>query len=78
MKRELAFITLLALGGCEALSSGIDTAKSFVYAKGAKVGNYYCQVRDPVLANDIRNRINTGLKAEGAKFEIDGTIKCDE
>ena len=75
--KYIAFLALLALGGCEALSSGVDTAKSFVYAKGAKLGNDYCEVKDPTLAKDIEARLNTGLRAEGAKFTVDGAINCD-
>ena len=75
--KYIAFLALLALGGCETLSAGVDTAKSFVYAKGAKLGNDYCEVKDPAFASDIEGRLNTGLRAEGAKFAVSGAITCD-
>lgn len=75
--KQIAAIALLLLAGCAQLAGTYDTAKGFVYSRGASLGNDYCAVKDPVLAAQIETRLNAGLREAGAKFTVSGAITCD-
>lgn len=50
--------------------------KDIAYDKAAGIGNTYCETRDPTLQDDLKARVNGGLRGAGAKFEFEG-IACD-
>lgn len=63
----------LALGACDSLA----TVKATLYSTGARIGNRYCETRDPLLRDDLMGRINRGLAHEGAAFTLLG-VACDD
>ena len=66
----------LALGACTTVKAGADTAKAWVYAKGADGLNNYCTVRDPQIASALTGRVNDGLTNAGFEGTIDIKINC--
>ncbi len=75
MLRFVALAAVLAafsLGGCQ----WYGASKEIAYDKAADLGNRYCQTRDPALQDDLKTRINGGLRGAGAQFEFQG-VACD-
>lgn len=66
----------LSLGGCETLKTGADTAKSWVYSKGAASLNNYCVVRDPAIASALTGRVNDGLTDAGFEGTVELKVNC--
>lgn len=66
----------LALGGCETVKAGADTAKAWVYAKGADTLNKYCTVRDPQIASALTGRVNDGLTDAGFVGTVEIKVNC--
>ena len=63
----------LTLGACDSLA----TVKATLYSTGARIGNRYCETRDPLLRDDLMGRINRGLADQGATFTLLG-MACDD
>ena len=77
MKRIILLMCVsLSLGACTTVMAGVDTAKSFVYKKGADTLNDYCEVRDESIAQGLVGRINDGLTEEGFAGSIDMEVNC--
>ena len=67
-----ALVAAFSLGACQ----WYGAAKEIAYDKAADLGNSYCQTRDPALQDDLKSRINGGLRGAGAQFEFQG-VACD-
>lgn len=77
MKRILILAALsVTLGACETLATGADTAKAWVYSKGAAQLNSYCTVRDPAIASALTGRVNDGLTDAGFEGTVDIKVNC--
>ena len=66
----------VALGACTTVKSGADTARAWVYDKGAERLNKYCEVRDPLIAAALTDRINGGLTEAGFEGTVDMKVNC--
>lgn len=64
------------LAGCETVKTGKETAKAWVYAKGAEGLNRYCVVRDPQIASALTGRVNDGLTGAGFDGTVEFKINC--
>ncbi len=72
MRMLVVATAILLLGAC----TEVQSAKRIVYKAAASTGNKYCMTRDPELRDSVVNRVNAGLKEQGARFTFDG-ITCD-
>ncbi len=61
------------LGAC----SGVAAVKSTLYSTGAKLGNRYCESKDPLLRDHLMGRVNSGLSQQGARFTLLG-VACED
>lgn len=68
-----AALTAASMTACETYSAG----KAVALSAAAKVGNSYCDNRDPVVRDQVMGRINAGLREEGARFTVLG-VDCDQ
>lgn len=66
-------LAAFVLAGC----GGLAAVKETLYSTGAKIGNRYCETRDPLLRDALIGRINGRLSGEGARFTLLG-VACDD
>ena len=76
--RRILFLACFSvtLGACTAVQTGVDTAKAWVYSKGADQLNNYCDVRDETIATGLVSRVNTGLTDAGFAGTVDIKVNC--
>lgn len=68
-----AVLLSLALGAC----SFLGVVKDKAYDGVAKVGNTYCENRDPVIRDELLGRVNDGIADHGGNFVVEG-VTCLE